>query len=275
MMQKLIASGLCLLSIKAYSFTWQDLWHTPNQQGQALLNQGQFQKAALRFEREDWRAVAAFRAGHYEEAARLFELQGDEDGFYNQGNALAHMGLYEQALQAYDKTLAINPEHEDARFNRKLVEELLKKDKEKQEQHNQEQNKQDKQDKQNSNTNAKSQSSTSDKKDKQSSESQKTQDASKDSSSSAKEAESHEDKAQKEQKNSAEQDVSSQDKNKQQNKAPKPNQDQASEAASGMSNEEQESQQANQQWLRLIPDDPGGLLREKFLRDHLKRQRGW
>jgi Ca-activated chloride channel family protein len=29
--------------------------------------------------------------------------------------------------------------------------------------------------------------------------------------------------------------------------------------------------QAAEQWLRSVPDDPGGLLREKFRREHLRR----
>ena len=33
-----------------------------------------------------------------------------------------------------------------------------------------------------------------------------------------------------------------------------------------------ESQQALEQWLRQIPDDPGGLLRRKFYLEHLKRR---
>jgi Ca-activated chloride channel family protein len=33
-----------------------------------------------------------------------------------------------------------------------------------------------------------------------------------------------------------------------------------------------EQQLAQQQWLRSIPDDPGGLLRRKFLVEHLLRQ---
>ena len=39
--------------------------------------------------------------------------------------------------------------------------------------------------------------------------------------------------------------------------------------------EARERQQENEQWLRLIPDDPGGLMREKFRRDYLRKQRGW
>jgi len=39
-----------------------------------------------------------------------------------------------------------------------------------------------------------------------------------------------------------------------------------------MTQQQRENQQASQQMLRSIPDDPGGLLRQKFLRDHLRRQ---
>ena len=35
-----------------------------------------------------------------------------------------------------------------------------------------------------------------------------------------------------------------------------------------------ERQLAEEQWLRRIPDDPGGLLRRKFLIEHLIRQQG-
>src|SRR3546814_5608114 len=33
-----------------------------------------------------------------------------------------------------------------------------------------------------------------------------------------------------------------------------------------------EQQLAEEQWLRQIPDDPGGLLRRKFMIEHLMRQ---
>jgi Ca-activated chloride channel family protein len=48
-----------------------------------------------------------------------------------------------------------------------------------------------------------------------------------------------------------------------------------SEAASAVATEKtldmQKSEQALQQWLRRIPDDPGGLLRRKFLLEHQRR----
>ena len=41
------------------------------------------------------------------------------------------------------------------------------------------------------------------------------------------------------------------------------------------SSADSEKQQAKEQWLKLVPDDPGGLMKEKFLRDYIRRQRGW
>lgn len=38
------------------------------------------------------------------------------------------------------------------------------------------------------------------------------------------------------------------------------------------SNKKDGKRQMQEQWLKLIPDDPGGLLREKFKRDYLRRQ---
>ncbi|SIR83814.1 Ca-activated chloride channel family protein, partial [Fluoribacter gormanii] len=61
--------------------------------------------------------------------------------------------------------------------------------------------------------------------------------------------------------------------NKDQQNKDQQNKDQQNSEA--QSEAEREKQQAKEQWLRLIPDDPGGLMREKFLRDHLRRERGW
>jgi len=48
----------------------------------------------------------------------------------------------------------------------------------------------------------------------------------------------------------------------------KVNEQQLSEQAA----EESEQQQATEQWLRRIPDDPGGLWRRKFLYQYQKQQ---
>ena len=44
------------------------------------------------------------------------------------------------------------------------------------------------------------------------------------------------------------------------------------QAARTAPNPRTEQQLAEDQWLRRIPDDPGGLLRRKFLIQHMQRQ---
>ncbi|HGF0851664.1 TPA: tetratricopeptide repeat protein, partial [Legionella pneumophila] len=143
----IVAAALISNQLKAFS--WSDLWFTPNQQAQHLMEKGQFAKAKDLFERNDWAASAAYRAGDYEQAAKLFNELKTEQGYYNQGNALAHLGKYEEAIRAYDKALAFNPNNQDALYNRKLISELLKKDKEKKKSQNQQDKDQQNKDQQN------------------------------------------------------------------------------------------------------------------------------
>src|SRR5690606_42074850 len=53
--------------------------------------------------------------------------------------------------------------------------------------------------------------------------------------------------------------------------------DDPAEAAPTESPEQRERRLANEAWLRRNPDDPGGLLREKFRLEHQRRrmQGGW
>ncbi len=115
------------LANSGYTFSWHELWVTKDQQAQALMQQKKFDKAEKTFQQEEWRATAAYRAGHYEQAAKEFQSIQNEQGYYNQGNALAHLGRYEEAIKAYDKALALNAHNQDAIYNRNLLQELLKK----------------------------------------------------------------------------------------------------------------------------------------------------
>lgn len=108
---------------------WDDLWATPNQQGQAAFDARDYGAAAGLFDTPDWQGAASYRAGDYAAAARDF---AGED--YNLGNALAKSGQFEAALAAYDAALEMDPEDADAQFNRDLVAELLKQQQKQQQQ---------------------------------------------------------------------------------------------------------------------------------------------
>ena len=108
------------------SSAWSDLWRTPDQQGQALLDAGRPGRAAERFHDPRRRAYADLEAGRYQEAAQLLAPLGDPDSEYNRGNALAASGQLPAALAAYDAALKQAPGDKDIRHNRDLVERALR-----------------------------------------------------------------------------------------------------------------------------------------------------
>ena len=104
---------------------WSNLWHTPDQQGQALLDAGDPAAAAARFHDPRRRAYAELQAGRYPQAAKLLEPLRDAQSEYNLGNALAKAGQLRPALAAYDAALKQSPTDRDIRHNRALVERAL------------------------------------------------------------------------------------------------------------------------------------------------------
>jgi len=246
MRQLLLAILLQAFLPQAQALSWQDLWVTKNHQAQTMMDTGQYDKAQETFDDPAWQATAAYRAGHYKDAAMRYQsLKNNPDASYNQGNALAQGGQLEPAIKAYDNALTIDPTNQDALHNRKIVAELLKKEKEKQNKQEQNKQEQNKQEQNNQDQNKQDQN-----KQDQNKQDQNKQDQNK-------------------------QDQNKQDQNKQdQNKQDQNKQDKIPESHSqSQSQTEREQQHAKEQWLRLIPDDPGGLMREKFLRDYLSRRR--
>lgn len=270
---------LMLIEFSVHAFSWQDLWATDDQQAQVLMNKGQYKLAEKKFRQTDWKASAAYRAGNYQQAAREYESLKSEQGYYNQGNALAHLGQYEAAIKAYDQALRLNSHNEDALYNRKIVQALLKKDKQK-EQDNDQQSK-DQRSQKDKNQQAKDQQNQS--KDQQSND-QKNQQNKNQQNQKNKDQQGQDQQNQQTQQEKL-QDKGEQEKNQRANnqkvkpvqndKKNKGNKKQMTQPEAQQTTADKEKQLAKEQWLRLIPDDPGGLMREKFLRDHLRRQRGW
>ena len=111
-----------------------DWWLRSDQQAARAFEEGDHAQAAELFENEAWRGAAQYRAGDYTGAIESLHDAGDLEAQYNLGNALAHSQQYEQAIAAYDRVLEAEPDHADALHNKELVEKLLE---QQQEQENQ------------------------------------------------------------------------------------------------------------------------------------------
>ena len=256
----LILAPSLILTEPTEASVWQDLWQTSDQQGQNALENGDAEMAQSLFKHPQWQASAAYKNGDYASAADRFKQGDSADDYYNLGNSLAHLGELDKAIAAYDQALELLPDMQDAIANKKLIEQL------KQQQQNQPQDgeSQDPQD---------SQSQDSQSQDSQSQDSQSQDSQSQDAQSQDNESQ------QGEQQQSTQEQAEQQDESatqQQQDSDQQQDEETAEQQLSEMQKTEQQKleeqqQQELQQWLRRVPDDPGGLLRQKFR--HQSQQR--
>ena len=103
---------------------WQDLWQTPDQQAQAAFKQGDKEAAAQQFLDPRWKQVAEYESSNYEAALNSLTQPETATDWYNRGNVLAKMGDVDSAIDAYNNALALLPDFEDAAYNKKQLEKL-------------------------------------------------------------------------------------------------------------------------------------------------------
>jgi Ca-activated chloride channel homolog len=102
-----------------------DLWMTPDQQGRWYFQKGNYATAASRFDNPTWKGLSLTRAGDYSSALDQFSISDTAEAWYNQGNALAHLHKFPQAVHAYEQALKMRPGWSDAEDNLKLVRSLI------------------------------------------------------------------------------------------------------------------------------------------------------
>lgn len=270
-----ILALICFLPFpeNSYALEWNDLWQSPDQQGQEYFKQEKYLQAAEKFEDPKWKAVAQYKARQAELAAKTLENEESASDLYNKGNALAQSGKFEESIEAYKESLKLDPENEDAKYNKKLVEKELEKQK-------QQQNKDKKESEQDK---------SEEEKPDQDKSAQKEEDQENDQKDSSEQSEDQDnaekdDKAEQSGPEQSEQDQEEHEQSEEQQSEAKsaeqlkdnPAEDQQNEEAEAKQiaepSEYDESEQAKKQWLKRIPDDPAGLLKRKFKYQYGRRR---
>ena len=233
-----IALVLILPTEDAQASLWDDLWTTRDQQALQAMTEGDAEAAAGLFKNPEWKATASYRSENFKAAASQYGGVNTASAKYNMGNAFAKQGLLDEAIEAYDQALTLDPTSEDAQFNKALVVQLLEQLKEQQE--NQDQ-------------------------DGEESEYSEGQQGEEQEATSAEEQEDSLQELSEEEKAQQEEDQEEEEEGEEQT-VYKP----AEEETDPLDEEEK---QALQQWLRRVPDDPGGLLHRKFQMQYKERLR--
>jgi len=273
---------LLLSPQSSQAFSWDELWLNQEQRAHKAYQAEQFDEAASNFSDPQWKGSASYQNQDFQSAIENFKQDPSSTGQYNLGNSLAKNGDLEKAIAAYESALQLDPDNQSAKTNKELVEKLL----EQQQQQSQDQNSQqqdsdssdsdsssDKQNQQDSSQQSSSQQDSS-QQEQQNAEQQEQQQNNEEQQSQQQQNQQEQDsekdeKQQQEQTSESQQNKESEDSsNKEQEQPapqmPKDQQDQQSQ-------EEQQQQQVLEQWLRTVPDDPSGLLRNKF--DYYYQQR--
>ena len=251
---------------------WDDLWLRRDQQGQRAMDARDYAAAAQLFDDPAWKAAAQHRAGDYQSALGSLEPLAGAQNNYNRGNALARLGRYHEAIAAYDRTLAERPDHADAKFNKELLEKELERQQQQQDQETQqEQDQQQSRQGQDQQQSRQGQDQQGQGNRKHGREQQQAGQERQNDQPQPPVTNERQDRA--ERGETPQPDTERQAQTRQQQEQGRQARDEGLEQSMARADDPKtaEEQQATEQWLRRIPDDPSGLLRRKFLYQYQQR----
>ncbi|GGW74501.1 VWA domain-containing protein [Alteromonas halophila] len=280
---------------------WQKPFMNANQQGLHAYQQNAYEVAANTFTHPAWQGAAHYKAENYQAALDAFSQLDTTPALYNQGNALAHLGQIDDAIEKYEQVLLRDPDHKDAAANKALLEQLKEQQQNQQEQQQQNQQdnslqqnrdgenpqnpqngQRDNQNGENSNNDGQSgdtdtpqepdnqgisqdqngeQSSQNDRRPQNEGEPQSQSDT------------SQEDSPEQPARDDDKQDNPAQSGVAEDQQAPQDPQRAATASQGELSDEEKEAQQRLENLMRRVPDDPAFLLKRKMQLEAQKRQR--
>jgi len=259
---------------------WRDLWQTNDQQAQKKFNQENYQDAAQQFDNAQWQGSAHYKAGNYEAALNAFkkgENANSANSLYNQGNALAQMQQYEEAIKSYEEALNKNPDLQDAKDNIEKIKQQQKEQEQEQEQQDKQSESDDSQDEQSKDQEKSEDQQKSDSEQNQDKQNENDQQQSDDAKNADDNKESSEKGEQEQQEKDNKEQEAKQEQETQEESAEKTDkQEQKDEkktaAQIAAEQQEKETDQKHQQLLNKVTDDPYLLLRNKMQIEYQKRK---
>lgn len=206
----------------------------------------------------------AYRTGQFERAAELYQRAQGADAQYNLGNALARQGRYPEAIAAYDRALKQQPGMEDAIANKRAVEAAMKRPPPKNQDGQNQPKPSDTQ--QGKDQPSKPQPNPQQKPDDKPQDRPQKPDPDGQQNPQKKPADDPEAqrRADQDQRERMQREL---DRQRAQQGKPPPGEREAARTPA-----QRERQQANDAWLKRVPDDPGSLLRERFKIEYGRRQ---
>lgn len=271
-MSRVLLPSLLLLVVSnpAAALELSKFFKRSDQQAIELLEQEQFEQAASLFEDPQWRGVSQYRAGKYQQAMDDFSTL-DESGLFNHGTAAARAGDYGKAVESLEAAAKLAPDNEDIKHNLEIAKKLkeLSDNQEEQPQEGDEQSNQDESDSDEEQQEEQDQESN-----EQQSESQQQQPG-EEPSDSDQQSESENNDEQNGGELSSDPSDSESDESQEldfsdlENEESDPTDEQEAQSSMAADTSVSEDDQATEQWLRRIPDDPSQLLRNKIRLNHM------
>jgi len=100
-----------------YNGSCKRLFITSDQLGYRYYQNKAYVKAGETFENRAFKAASYYRAGEFKKAKSIYQNLSDRNGKYNLGNTHVMLGHYDDAIEAYELTLKIDPDFKEAKEN--------------------------------------------------------------------------------------------------------------------------------------------------------------
>ena len=104
-----------------YKGSWGELLITKDQKGYQLFTSEKYLEAADAFDDRLYKGASFYKAGEFKKAKAVYMMNGTKDGRYNLGNSHMMLGKYEEAIEAYEIALKIDPDLTWAKENMSLA----------------------------------------------------------------------------------------------------------------------------------------------------------